>query len=200
MHAVQTRRLAGAGLVDQHRRHPALGQPGRRTDAVFHFLGGFHPVDLHQDGSRAVHASGAHIEAADLPVAVKNLDAFAVLAGRNQPAAGLVLFGQRARLVDHAGPGSAKRVGLGGIPLHGHFRLRRAHLFDLTQADAHLDGQVDRQIPDVVGGEILEHGGSSLLMTTESLPSGHIFQKSILQIRAIIFLDTNPRRANKANP
>jgi hypothetical protein len=111
-----------------------------------------------------------------------------------------VLFGQRALLVGHASPGFAKRRGAGGIRLHGHFLLQRAHLFDLTQADAHLDGQVDRQIPDVIGGEILEHRGSSLRMTNESLPSGHIFQKSILQIGAIAFLDTTPKSANKANP
>ena len=34
---------------------------------------------------------------------------------------------------------------------------RCAHLFDLADARAHLDGEIDRQVPDVVGGEVLEH-------------------------------------------
>jgi hypothetical protein len=80
-----------------------------------------------------------------------------LVAGRNQPAARLIFFGEGAQLVGHAAPGLAECPGAGGVGLFRRILQRRAHFLDLTDPRAHLDGKVDREIPDVVGGEVSKH-------------------------------------------
>src|SRR5690606_14853541 len=69
----------------------------------------------------------------------------------------LVFLGQTAELVGHGRPGGAKGLRARGVGRLGGLLQRRAHFLDLAYARAHLYGQVDRQIPDVVGGKVLEH-------------------------------------------
>ena len=200
VHAVQAQRFAGARLVDDQRGDAALRQPARQADAVLEFLARIEAVDLHQQRRRAGHAFGAHIQARDMGVAIRDLDPFAVLAGqldaarehgqeapvqlqapgrvmrlqalgdhqvdggaailvagRDQATARLVFFGQAAQLVGHAGPGLTKRRSAGGIGLLRRVLQRCAHFLDLANARTHLDGQVDRQIPWIVRGEVFEH-------------------------------------------
>jgi hypothetical protein len=83
--------------------------------------------------------------------------AVVLVAGRDQPAARLILFGQAAQFVGHARPRLAERSGTGGVGLLRRVLQRGAHLLDLADAGAHLDRQVDREVPDVIRGEILEH-------------------------------------------
>ncbi|MNL13221.1 hypothetical protein D3C87_1341240 [compost metagenome] len=83
--------------------------------------------------------------------------AVVLFTGRQQSAIAFVFLGQAAEFVGHLGPGFAKCLGARGVGLLGRFLQRRAHLFDFTDAGAHLDGQVDREIPHVIGREITEH-------------------------------------------
>ena len=80
-----------------------------------------------------------------------------LVAGRNQPAASFVLFGKRAELVAHFRPGLAEGGRSGGVGLLGGLLQRRAHLLDLADLGAHLDREIDREVPDVVGREVPEH-------------------------------------------
>ena len=80
-----------------------------------------------------------------------------LLAGRHHPATSLVLAGKCAELLGHKRPGFAERRGAGSVGLLGRFCERRAHLLDLADPCAHLDGKVDAKVPDVVGGEVSEH-------------------------------------------
>ena len=79
------------------------------------------------------------------------------VAGRNQPAVRFVLFGKRTELVGHVRPGLAEGGRSGGVGLLGGLLQRRAHLLDLANPRAHLDREIDREVPDIVGREILEH-------------------------------------------
>ena len=70
---------------------------------------------------------------------------------------GFVFFGQAAQLVGHLRPGFAECFGTGRVGLPGGLLQRRAHLFDFADACAHFNGQVDGEIPHVVGWEVAEH-------------------------------------------
>ena len=80
-----------------------------------------------------------------------------LLAGRAQPSARLVVVGERAELVGHPDPGFPEGSGAGSIGGGGRVLERCAHLLDLADPCAHLDGEIHRQVPDVVGREVLEH-------------------------------------------
>ncbi|MNI49557.1 hypothetical protein D3C73_1041710 [compost metagenome] len=79
------------------------------------------------------------------------------LTGGQQPAIAFVFLGQAAEFVGHLRPGFTKRLGSSGVGLLGGFLQWRAHLFDFAHAGAHLDRQVDGEIPHVIGREITEH-------------------------------------------
>ena len=81
-----------------------------------------------------------------------------LLAGREQAAPGLVFFGQLAQPVGHVDPRFAEGLGAGSIRCLRGFLQGGAHGFDLADAGAHLDGEVHREVPDIVGGEVAEHG------------------------------------------
>ena len=155
---------------------------------------------MHEDRRGTFHALGAHVQAGDVGVTIRDLDTLAVLArqlhaaleyiakapvelratrravclqplgrekvrggavvlvaGRDQAAACLVLFGQAAQLVGHVRPGFAERLRAGGVGLLRSLLQRRAHGFDLADLSAHLDRQIDREVPYIVGREVLEH-------------------------------------------
>ena len=81
-----------------------------------------------------------------------------LLARREQTAARLVLVCERAQLVRHPHPGVAERLRPVGIRRLRRLLQRRAHLLDLADARAHLDREIDGEIPDVVGRKVPEHG------------------------------------------
>jgi hypothetical protein len=81
-----------------------------------------------------------------------------LVAGRDQAAAGFVLLGQDAQLVGHAHPGLTEGARAFGVGRLGGLLQRGAHGLDLADAGTHLDREVDRQVPDVVGGEVAKHG------------------------------------------
>jgi hypothetical protein len=87
----------------------------------------------------------------------------AIFLARREPAPErLVLTRQLAELVGHARPCLSEGLRAGGVGLLGGFLQGRTHRLDLADPGAHLDGEVDREIPDIVGREIFEHRRASL--------------------------------------
>ncbi|MNG02578.1 hypothetical protein D3C84_856100 [compost metagenome] len=77
--------------------------------------------------------------------------------GRQHSTLAFVFFSQAAQLVGHVRPGLTEGLATGGVRLFGGLLQRRAHLFDFADAGAHFNGQVDGEIPYVVGREIAKH-------------------------------------------
>ena len=84
-----------------------------------------------------------------------------LVACRDQASTRFVLVGERDQLVGHVDPGLAEGLRPRGVGSLRGFLQRRAHLLDFSHPRAHLDRQIDREVPDIVGGKILEHGVSS---------------------------------------
>lgn len=80
-----------------------------------------------------------------------------LLARRQPPPPGLVVLREIAKAIGLLDPCFAKRTRAVGVRLPGRFLERPAHLLDFTDARAHFDGEIDGQIPDVVGRKVSEH-------------------------------------------
>ena len=80
------------------------------------------------------------------------------VAGRYQPAARLVFDREFAKLVAPCATQVSRNAWVARrIGLLGRLLQRRAHFLDFADPGAHLDGEIDREIPDVVGRKISEH-------------------------------------------
>ena len=77
--------FAGSRLIDHERRHPALRQPPRQADAVFHLLRRIEPVELDEVRRGSLDAFGAAIQRGQMRFAVGDLDPLAVLMGKRTP-------------------------------------------------------------------------------------------------------------------
>ena len=96
----------------------------------------------------SLHAFGSQVVGTGAPQ---------LLARGQQVPSRFVLGRQFTQPLAHAHPRLPEFGGAGVVALFRHFNERRTHGLDLADASAHLDGEIDRQIPDVIGGEILEH-------------------------------------------
>jgi hypothetical protein len=79
------------------------------------------------------------------------------LARGEQPTSRFVFTRQVAQAVGSLDPGFAKRARAFRIGLPRRLLQRRAHVLDFAHARAHFDGEIDGQIPDVVGRKVAKH-------------------------------------------
>ena len=80
-----------------------------------------------------------------------------LLAGRYQAATFFVLLREPAQTLAHACPAPTEFARALGVRLPGCFHQGRAHCLDFPNSCAHLDREVNREIPHVVGRKIAKH-------------------------------------------